>query len=132
MASLHFVFIVSKTLLWKHYHLLNIAWKISTLLWAVKKNKYSVCSSKLQMNGSVTGSTLQYYFIKNLTHYLRICLTQCNTGSYINSFRTPEDTISSSKPLFFQLLQYVTLTKMLPAESNLNWFSPFCFNVNKS
>jgi len=52
------------------------------------------------MNGSAMCVTLQYYFIKNVMHYLQNCLTPCDVESFIYSFRTSENPVSSSK-LFF-------------------------------
>lgn len=58
--------------------LLKYCMKNIYTLWAVSRNKYSIYSSKLLMNGSAMCVTLQYYFMKNITRYLQNCLTvQC-------------------------------------------------------
>lgn len=70
-------------------------------LWAVNKKKYSTCSSKLLMNVSAMSAMC----VTLLSHKKIQCIiyriaSLCNSGSFIHSFNTSEDMISSSKCCF--------------------------------
>lgn len=100
------------------------------ILWAVNKKKYSICSSKLLMNVSAMCVTVLFHKKYNaLFTELPHCAMLEALSILLVLLRT---LYHLQNTVFFQLLQCVTLTKMLAGVRSLSWSFWFCFNVNGS